>query len=162
MVVVVPALTDEGLSGFESIMDQANAVLGEMVADGAITSGERARMVVGSHLRRKRELLAPFANGGRFAGWSVEDFEESMLLDAMWVEYEKDGNKEALATKHALFFRAIFMPSLASALDRVRAGDAEALRLFADRLESSVRRRVLSEPRALHSQVHALVLAKSA
>ena len=155
IVVVVPALTDEGLSGFESIMDQANAVLGEMVVDGAITSGERARMVIASHLRRKRELLAPFANGGGFEGLSVEDFAEFKLPDGTWVEYEKDGNKEALARKHALFFRAIFMPSLASALDRVRAGDAEALRLFADRLESSLRRRVVSEPRALHSQIHA-------
>ena len=113
-------------------------------------------------IRRKRELLAPFANGGHFEGLSVEDIEESKLPDAMWAEYEKDGDKEALATKHALFFRAIFMPSLASALERVRAGDTEALRSFADRLENDLRRRVASQPRALHSQVHTLVLAKSA
>jgi hypothetical protein len=54
----------------------------------------------------------------------------SLLPDVAWNNYESDGNKEALAARHALFFRSVCMPSLASALTRVRAGDAEALRMF--------------------------------
>ena len=160
LVVVLPALTDDGVAGFERIMDQANAVLAEMVADGALTADERARMALGTYPRRKSELLAPFERDGRFQHLSVEEFETAALPDAAWTDYERDGNKEALATKHALLFRSIFMPSLASALDRVRSGDAEALRLFGDRLEAGLRERVASQPAAMHSFVQTIVFAK--
>ena len=160
LVVVLPGLPDEGLSGFESIMDDANAVLGEMVADGSITSEERAGMVVGSYPRRKRDLLAPFANDGNFQHLTVEDIEMFNLRDAAWADYERDGNKDALATKHCLFFRSIFMPSLACALDRVRSGDADPVRIFGDRLEAGLRQRLASQPRAMHSLVQTIVLAK--
>ena len=162
LVVVLPALPEDGSSGFQNIMDQANAVLGEMVADGAITSEERTRMVIGSYPRRKRDLLAPFERDGRFQGLSLEVIEISELPDAAWTDYEQDGNKEALATKHALFFRAIFMPTLASALDRMREGDAEALRVFGDHLEAGLKRRLASQPTAMHSIVQTIVLAKRA
>lgn len=160
LVVVLPALADDGLSGFEHVMDQANAVLSDMVADRAITAEERARMVLKSYPRRKSELLTPFTRDEHFQHLTVEDFEMSALPDAAWNDYERDGNKEALANKHALFFRSVFMPSLASALDRVRAGDAEALRIFGDHLEAGLKRRVASQPRAMHSFVQTIVFAK--
>jgi hypothetical protein len=46
LIVVLPAVADDGLSGFENIMNQANDVLAEVVADGAITADERRRMVI--------------------------------------------------------------------------------------------------------------------
>ena len=162
MVVVLPALADDGLSGFENIMDQVNAVLAEMVDDGAIAAEERARMVVGSHLRRKKDLLAPFAHDGQFQHLTVEDFEMSALRDAAWTDYERDGNREALATNHALFFRAIFVPSLGSALTRVRSGDAEALRIFGNRVEAGLKLRLATQPTAMPTLVQTIVLAKRA
>ena len=119
-------------------------------------------MVLPSHPRRKRDLLAPFERDGHFDRLTVEDIEMSELPDAAWNDYERDGNKEALATKHALFFRSVFMPTLATALDRVRSGDAEALRIFGDRLEIGLKRRLVSEPKAMHSLVQTIVLAKRA
>ena len=160
LVVVLPALTDDGLSGFENIMDQANAVLAEMVADGPLMAEERARMVLRAYPRRKCDLLAPFARDGHFQHLTVEDFEMAALPDGAWTDYERDGNKEALATKQALFFRSVFMPSLASALDRVSLGDAEALRIFGDRLEAGLKRRLASQPAAMHSFVQTIVLAR--
>jgi hypothetical protein len=160
LVVVLPALTDDGLSGFESIMDQTNDVLAEMVADGALMAEERARMVLSAYPRRKCDLLAPFARHGRFQHLTVEDFKMSALPDAAWTDYERDGNKEALATKQALFFRSVFMPSLASALDRVRSGDAEALGIFGDHLEAGLKRRIANQPAPMHSFVQTIVLAK--
>jgi hypothetical protein len=160
LVVVLPALTDDGVSGFESIMNQANAALAEMVADGSITAEERARMALRAYPRRKSSLLAPFARDGQFQSLIVEDFEMSPLPDNAWLEYEKDRNKEALAAKHALFFRSVFMPSLACALISVRDGNAEALRIFGDQLESRLKRRLLSQPTAMHSFVQTIVLAK--
>jgi hypothetical protein len=160
LVVVLPALADDGSSGFENIFDHANSVLGEMVADQAITSEERARMVLGAYPRRKRDLLAPFGGDGHFQHLTVEDIEMFELPDTAWADYERDGNREAFASKHALFFRSVFMPTLASALDRVRSGDAEALRIFGECLETGLERRVASQPAAMHSLVQTIVLAK--
>src|SRR5580700_3786417 len=110
LMVVLPALNDEGVTGFEDLMDHANAVLGEMEDEGAIRADERERMVLGACPRRKSELLAPFQ------ALTVECCELISLADSAWGEYERDGNKQALATKHALFFRSIFVPSLALGL----------------------------------------------
>jgi SAM dependent carboxyl methyltransferase len=160
LVVVLPGLSDDGSSGFAEVMDDANAVVAEMVEEGAITVEERARMVLGTYPRRKMELLAPFTKKGQFQGLIVEDCEISVLPDAAWAEYQVDGDKESLARKQALFFRSVFMPSLASALTRVRAGDGEALRSFADRLQDGLMRRLASHPVRTDSLVETIVLAK--
>jgi SAM dependent carboxyl methyltransferase len=160
LVVVLPALADDGTSGFENIMDQANAVLAAMVADGALRADERARMVLGAWPRRTSELLAPFNRDGRFQNLTVDACEMFALPDAAWKDYEQDGNREALATKHALFFRSIFMPSLASALDHVRAGEADAVRAFGDRLEAGLKQRIADQPTPMHSFAQTIVLAR--
>ena len=163
LVVLLPGLADDGSSGFEkgfeNIMDQANDVLTEMVADGVITAEERTRMVLGTHPRRKRDLLAPFGPGGHFENLMVEHLEIRELPDTAWIQYERDGNKEALATKHALFFRSIFMPSLL-AFCQVRADVADAARIFGDCLETKLKRRLTDQPRAMHSLVQILGLTK--
>jgi hypothetical protein len=48
LVVVLPGLADDGSSGFTHVVDETNAVLKEMVNDGAITADERSRMVLGA------------------------------------------------------------------------------------------------------------------
>jgi len=126
------------------------------------TAEERARMVVGSYPRQKRELLAPFAGNTSFRGLAIEEFEMAVLRDTAWDEFEKDGDKEALATKHSLFFRSVFLPSLGSALTRVRAGDGEALPAFGDQLESGMKRHLASQPAPAHSVVQTIVLVKQA
>jgi len=161
LIVVLPAIADNGQAGFEEIMNQANAAIAELVDEGAITPDERARMVLGTHLRRKEDLLEPFANG-QFQGLTVEACELLSLPDTAWLEYQKDGDAEALATKHALFFRAIFVPSLASALDRVRDGDAQALQDFTGRLYEHLKARLMRNPTALDSFIEVLVVAKQA
>jgi hypothetical protein len=160
LVVVLPALAEDGSSGFAAFMDDANAVLREMVDEGTITAQERARMVLRSHPRQKSELLAPFAKEGRFQNLMVEDCEVSTLPDLAWAEYQQDGDKEALARKKALFFRATFMPSLASALTGVRAADGEALHSFADRLQDGLTRRLACHPARSDSLVQTIILAK--
>jgi hypothetical protein len=131
-----------------------------MVDDNTITAQERVRMVLGTYPRRKSELLAPFAKDGQFQRLIVEDCEISVLPDAAWADYQLDGDKQALATKQALFFRSVFMPSLANALTRVRDGDGEALRSFADQLQDRLTRRLASQPASTDSFVETIVLAK--
>lgn len=161
LVVALPALQENGSTGLEPIFDAANVVLGEMVADGTITREERTRMSLGAYPRRSSQLLAPFEGSGRFKGLVVEEFEMLEFVDAAWADYQRDKNKGALATKHALFFRSIFVPSLASALSRVRAGDTEALSDFGDQMEQRLKQRLASQATAAtNSFVHIVVFAK--
>ena len=161
LVVVLPALADDGSAGFEHIFQQANAVLAEMAAAGEITADERSGMIVGGYPRRKRDLLAPFAANGKFQQLTVESCEMFELPDAAWTDYQHDGDKEALTSKHALFFRSIFVPSLASALVRVREGDSEALATFSNQIEQRLKCRLASQPAPMHSFVQTIVLAKA-
>jgi hypothetical protein len=61
-------------------------------------------------------------------------------------------------TLHPVLGIAIFAPSLACAL--TADADAAAYRGFADRLEDGLKRRLASQPAALHSFVQTIVLAK--
>jgi hypothetical protein len=158
LVVVLAALNDDGKSGREDLMDHANAVLAELVDEGAIRADERERMVLGTCPRRRRELLAPFQARGQFHGLSVERCDLAPLADPAWADYECDGNVEALVTKHAHFFRSVFVPSLSLALSE--AHNAERRRIFADRLENRLKRRMANQPAPLHLFVQTMVLAK--
>lgn len=160
MVVVLPGLSDEGVSGFEILFDQANAVLSDMVAEGTLRAEERERMALGGYPRRRSEILEPFKDGGRFRGLLVEACDLSVLPDSAWSDYEQHGDKRVLASRHALFFRAIFIPSLASAL--ARAEDVAVTRAFAGRLETGLRRRLANQPVPLNSFVQTIVVAKPA
>jgi hypothetical protein len=163
LVVVLPTPPDDlASSGVADLMDSANAVLEDMVKDGAITAGERAAMVLGAHPRKKHEVLAPFAKDGYFQRLAVENYDELGLPDAAWAEYQNAGDKEALASKRARFFRSTFMPSLASALRRVRDGDREATTAFAERLEIGLTRRLVnSNPAPASILTQTITLAKS-
>ena len=64
-----------------------------------------------------------------------------------------------MARKHSLFFRTIFAPTLAGALEH---GDDPNRRLaFLARLESGLRQRLGDQPQPIHSSVVTLVLAKN-
>jgi hypothetical protein len=159
LVVSVPAANDDDVSGFEDIMDDANAVVEEMVGEGAVTQNERARMVIGAWPRRRRDLLAPFARGGKFMELKVEHCETNSLPDAAWANYQRDGDKDALASAHALFFRTVFAPTLAGAL--APSDETERRRAFSDRLEIGLKQRLADRPQPIDSLVETIVLAKS-
>lgn len=161
LVIVMPTLSDDHSSGTGVLMDNANAVLQEMVEEASITAAEYAGMVLGSHPRRKDDLLSPFAKEGHFQQLVVENYEESVPLDGAWIEYQNGGNEEVLARKRALFFRSTFVPSLASALTLVRGGDREAFRTFADRVESGLTRRLVGHPVRADILFQTITLAKS-
>lgn len=160
LVLVFPGRNDERLTGFEDLMDHANAALGEMVEAREIQSEERERMVLATYPRTKGELIAPFEADGQFRGLRVDHYELLSLPDAAWADYERDRDVRALATKHAMFFRAVFVPSLASALDRVHAGDTAALNAFADHLQERIVRRLAASPAPTHTFVQTMVVAK--
>jgi dsDNA-binding SOS-regulon protein len=162
LVVSVPGADERGASVFERVLDHANAELATMVDQAAITAEERRRMALNVWPRRTSDLVAPFADGGRFRSLTLKVAETHLLSDAAWVAYEKDHDAQALARKHAMFFRAVFAPTLASYLDAVRAGDSGASAAFADRLTSGVKRRLAANPAHINSLVQILVIARGA
>jgi hypothetical protein len=157
-VVALPALNDCGSPGLAGLMDHANAVLAEMVDEGALSIQERERMTLGAYPRLKSELLAPFSSDGQFEGLTVEAYETFAQPDPAWTDYERDGDGNIFAAKHALVFRSTFVPSLASALSSTR--DLAELRAFGDRLETGVKRRVAEQPTPFDFIVQVIVLAK--
>jgi hypothetical protein len=158
LVVALPSLADDGSIALAAIMDDANAVLSELVSAGLITAEERGRMTLASCPRRQRDLLAPFAGQGQFKGLTVERCATSVGADTAWAEYELDKDAEALARKRALFFRAIFVPSLAQALRTSRG--AEERQAFGAALEAGLRRRLVGYPTRVDHLVGMIVLAK--
>jgi hypothetical protein len=158
LVVALPALNDAGSPGLLELTDQANEVLAEMVHESTISRHEFESMTIGAYLRSQSELLAPFAQGGQFQGLALEAYEVFANPDPAWEDYQEDGDRDALAAKHALFFRSTFLPSLVSALAPAR--DAEELRAFAGQLEDGMRRRRAERPMAIDIVVQTIVLSK--
>jgi hypothetical protein len=155
LVIVLPGLSDSGGSGLEPIFTCANAVLDEMVHDKVISEDERKRMVLGAYPRRRAQLLEPFGAGTHFQSLSVECCDLLSLPDAAWTDYQLDGSLQGLVSRHAAFFRAIFVPSLSSVIT-----DADKRQAFADQMERRLKQRLSEQPAPLHSFVQVMVLAK--
>jgi hypothetical protein len=159
LVVVLAALDDNGASGLESLFDHANAVLANMASEGSISLEERRQMIVGVHPMRRCDRLSPFQTEGLFEGLRVESCDLGSVADGAWAEYERDGDAEALATKNALFFRSVFVPSLALSVADTQNG--ERRRDFADKLSDALKKRLVHQLAPLQSFVQTLVLSKN-
>lgn len=155
LVVVLPGLSDTGASGFEPLFHCANAILEELVREQVVGDDERKRMVLGAYPRRRAQLLEPFTSDGKFESLSVELCERFDLPDPAWTDYQLDGNVEALVGRHTAFFRAIFVPSLASAIS-----DPGRRQAFPDRLQEKLKQRLRKTLSPFHSFVQVIVLAK--
>lgn len=155
MVVVLPGLSDVGASGFEPLFHYANSVLEELVYERVIRNDERKRMVLGAYPRRRAQLLEPFSADGQFQSLSVEHCELLNLPDAAWANYQLDGDLETLVSGQAAFFRAIFVPSLASAIS-----DAGRRQDFANCVEKKLKQRLSERRTPFHSFVQVMVLTK--
>jgi len=155
LVVVLPGLSDAGVLGLEPLFNFAHAILEELVHQRVISDDERKQMVLGAYPRRRAQLLEPFSSDGQFRSLSVERCELFDLPDAAWTDYQLDGDVQALVSRHAALFRAIFVPSLASVID-----DADRRLGFADCLERRLKQRLSERPSPLHSFVQVIVLAK--
>jgi hypothetical protein len=160
LVVVLPALAENKLPGFVTLMDQANLVLSDLVARKFVSTQERDQMGLAIYPRSKSELLAPFSSEGQYHGLTVEDCATFPVPDTVWEEYVRDKDPEALAKKRAGFFRAIFAPSLAQALNPDR--HAEERLAFLAALEDGLRARMVDYPVPADNVVRIIVLAKRA
>jgi salicylate 1-O-methyltransferase len=160
LVVALPALPENKPTGFATLMDQANAVLSDLVVKKVISTPEREQMALAIYPRSESDLLAPFSRDGRFHGLTVEQCSTFAVPDTVWEEYVRDKNAEALAKKRAGFFRAVFAPSLSQALGPKRHPEARLEFLAA--LEDGLRTRLVGHPVTADNLVRIIVLAKQA
>jgi hypothetical protein len=160
LVIVLPALAETRPPGFVTLMDQANAVLSDLVARKVISTQEREQMGVGIYPRSESELLAPFSSDGHCHGLTVEDCATFPVPDTVWEEYVRDKDPGTLAKKRAGFFRAIFAPSLAQALGPDRHPKERLAFLAA--LEDGLAARMINYPVPADNVVRIIVLAKQA
>ncbi|MBV8774641.1 MAG: SAM-dependent methyltransferase [Deltaproteobacteria bacterium] len=156
LVVVLPGLSYDGVAGFEPLFNIANAALSELVIEGIVPAEEREQMVIGNYGRRRSQLLDPLRENGQFQGLTVEHCDLSPLPDAAWTDFQRDGNEEVLISRHAAFFRAIFVPSLAGAIS-----DHTRRLVCADQMEQKLKQRLAANPAPFHSFVHTMVLANA-
>jgi len=160
LVIALPALAENKQPGFVTLMDQANVVLSDLVARKIVGTQERDQMGLAIYPRSEAELLAPFSRDGKFNGLTVEQCVTLPVPDKVWEEYMRNKDAEALARKRAGFFRAVFAPSLAEALQPNRSPQERADFLAA--LEDGLRARMVSHPAPADNLVRIIVLAKQA
>jgi hypothetical protein len=160
LVVALPALAENRPPGFVTLMDQANVVLSDLIARKIVSTQERDQMGLAIYPRSEPELQAPFSRDGKFNGLTLEECVTLPVPDTVWEEYMRDKDAEALAKKRAGFFRAVFAPSLAEALEPNR-NPQERLEFLAA-LEDGLRALMVSHPVPADNLVRIVVLAKQA
>ena len=158
LVIVIAARGNDGLNGLEPLMDHANAVLQDMVANGMISAAEREEIVVPAHPKSLQDLLAPFAGKSRFEGLAVEHCEVFPGPDPVWEDYERHHDRQQVAVHQAGFFRAAFGPTFAGALHVSRFPADRAA--FIDKLEQSMTHQIAADPVPTRQIIGVMVIAK--
>jgi hypothetical protein len=150
LVVVGSGADDRGFSGAEGLMNLANGVLHEMVADGALRREEYERMSVPTYYRTRDEFLAPLQDPSAPATKRASDCfvlhecEEMDLADPLWEQYEQSGDVAAYAASASAFLRAFSEPSLFGAIASERS--AENVTTLADDFYARVREEIATHP----------------
>jgi hypothetical protein len=158
LVVLTMALDPEGRFGYAPVLHALYATLCEMVGDGFLKPDELGRMAIPTVGRSKEDFAAPFAEGGRFAGLTIEDLEVFMGEDRIWAGFETSGDADAFGAEWARFSRASVFPSLASALDK--GADTGRTAMFLDRLETGLAARLAKAPAEMEIPLAKMLLVK--
>jgi hypothetical protein len=136
LVVLTMAVDEAGNFGYGRLLEAMHAALVGLVEEGVVRAEEARRMVIPTVARSRADLEAPFVEGGRFAGLSIEQLEVFLGEDRIWAEFEGDGDAHAFGAQWAAFSRASVFPTLAGGLDCGRADPRAAA--FVDRMEADV------------------------
>jgi hypothetical protein len=159
LVVLTMATDDSGDFGYRPLVEAMFSALEEMVGESFLDAEELMRMAIPTYGRSRAEFLAPFADGGRFEGLTLERFEIFDGEDRIWADYEKDGDAKTFAGRWAAFTRASTFPTLASAL---AGGGGRRVREFMDRAEAAVGARLAARPQKMRIPLAKAVLQREA
>lgn len=158
LVVLTPAVDEDGEFGYRPLFAALIDTLSEVAADGLLTEGEIRAMCMPIVGRRETDFLAPFAPSGRFERLFVEHLEVFNAEDRFWMQYQVDHDATAFGAMWAGFVRASLFPTFATALAGGRA-DPRSPQFF-DRLEAGIAERLAASPEPMHIPLAKVVLTK--
>jgi hypothetical protein len=116
LVVLMPAVTPDGDSGYRPVLTTMYAALKQLVRQGFISDAELRIMAIPIASRSLAHLKSPFASGP-FAGLSLDHAEVFLGPDPIWEDFERNRDAKDYGTRWAAFARASVLPTLASALE---------------------------------------------
>ena len=119
LVVLTMALDEAGNFGYRPLLEAIYAALVEMVEEGVVRAEEARRMVIPTVRRSRADLVAPFEEGGCFAGLSIEQVEVFLSEDRIWAEFERARDAQSFGARWAAFSRASVFPTLAAGLHKI-------------------------------------------
>jgi len=139
LVIVGSGANQQGNSGAEGLIDLANAVLQQLVKDGALDPEEYEEMAIPTYYRTAEEWKEPFTSDSNFS-LSLDHFEEFALPDVYLERLEHDGDAQAFAEAYAGFFKAAFEPCLFVSLSDKRTSESrqQVIDLFSQQLQSAL------------------------
>jgi hypothetical protein len=114
-LVVLDGLTDEsGACGADGVMNLANAVLREMVSDGALQAAEYERMALPAYFRSIPEWEEPFRadDSPRSGALRLEALSRMPVPDCYSLELQRTGDAPAFGAAVAAYLRAFSETSL--------------------------------------------------
>jgi hypothetical protein len=158
LVVLTMASTDEGDFGYGAVLAAMYGALLSLVDDGLIGADEVRRMAIPTVGRSRADLLAPFADNGRFADLSVETVEVFLGEDSIFEQFVRDRDARAFGARWAAFSRASVFPTLVLGLNGGRSDPRAAE--FLDRLEAAMAARLAAAPAPTTIPLARLALAK--
>jgi hypothetical protein len=158
LVVLTMATDDNGEFGYGPIVDAIYGTLLDMIGRGFLSEEEARRMVIPTFGRTRGQFMEPFAENGRCADLSIEEFNLFHGEDRIWTQFETSGDARAFGAQWTAFSRASVFPTLAASLDA--ASDNGRSTKFIDQLENEVTTRLSASPTRMKIPLAQMVLVK--
>jgi hypothetical protein len=126
LVIVGSGADESGRSGAEGLLDIANDVLREMIAEDSLSREEYEQMVVPTYYRTLDEFLEPLGRRTSAGSFELQECSQTDLADPLWASYEQHDDVAAYAKGVAEFLRAFSEPSLFAGIAAARSAQAAA------------------------------------
>jgi hypothetical protein len=144
LVVVGSGAGENGRSGAEGLLEIANDVLREMVAENTLSRQEYEQMVVPTYYRTLDEFTEPLGKPTPAGSFELLEHSQTDLADPPWAGYERSGDVSAYAKGVAEFLRAFSEPSLFAGIAAGQSPQATAK--LADEFYGRVAEAVAKQP----------------
>jgi hypothetical protein len=142
-------------TGWEWLMGELWAAVLDMGRAGLLSEEEQRRITIPTGSRTLEDIMAPFAESGRFAEMELELVEILKVSDTCWADFQKSGDQQQLAQRQANETRAWSGPTITGLIEPGR--DRPAL---VDALFARFAARIAANPKKHEPYLAVAVLAK--
>jgi len=145
LLIIASGADVQGNSGAEGLTDLANHIVQQLVKDGALHPDEYEEMAIPTYYRTAQEWKEPFtsdSSSSPASALSLDHFEELVLPDVYFEQFEQTGDARAFAEAYTGFFKAAFEPCLFVSLRETRTPQSRqhVIDLFPEKLRIALAR----------------------